>query len=81
MMTQAANPALAMKRVIKDQSCESEGKHVVSLLEHVVLDGLSNWLSCPVEWISLDMTCKLLDMLVMLFMFHLLMVWKIRQWF
>ena len=43
MMTQAADPALAVKRVIKDQSCESEGKHVVLLLEHVVfLDGLSN---------------------------------------
>ena len=25
MMTQAADPALAVKRVIKDQSCESEG--------------------------------------------------------
>ena len=36
MMTQAADPALAVKRVIKDQSCESEGKHVVLLLEHVV---------------------------------------------
>ena len=53
----------------KDQSCESEGKHVV-LLEHVGLDGLSNWLSCPVEWISLDMTCELLDMLLVVFMFH-----------
>ena len=30
MMPQAADPALAVKRVIKDQSCESEGKHVVS---------------------------------------------------
>ena len=35
MMTQAADPALAMKRVIQDQSCESEGKHVELLLEHV----------------------------------------------
>ena len=43
MMTQAADPTLAMKRVIKDQSCESEGKHVALVLEHVVfLDSLSN---------------------------------------
>ena len=43
VMTQEAYLALAMKRVIKDQSCESEGEHVVLLLEHVVfLEGLSN---------------------------------------
>ena len=35
MMTQTADPTLAMKRVMKDQSYESEGKHVVLLLEQV----------------------------------------------
>ena len=41
VMTQAADPTLAMKRVIKDQSCESEGKHVALVLEHVDVDGFS----------------------------------------
>ena len=46
-MTQAADQALAVKRVIKDQSCESEGKHVVSLLEHVVSVVISSGMDFP----------------------------------
>ena len=69
VMTQTADPTLAMKRVIKDQSCESEGKHVTLLLEHVGLNGLNELLSSPVEWISLDLICRLLDKFVLLFMF------------
>ena len=37
MMMQAADPALAVKRVMKDLSCESEGNMLHSLLEHVVV--------------------------------------------
>ena len=33
----------------------------VSSLKHVVLIGYYVLLSLPVEWISLDMTCRLLD--------------------
>ena len=44
-MTLTADPTLAMKRVMKDQSCESEGKHVALVLEHVGLDGFSELLS------------------------------------
>ena len=39
-------------------------------LEHVVLTVSSILLSFPVEWMSLDMTCGLLDMVMGLFMFH-----------
>ena len=42
----------------------------VSWLKHVVLKVYSILLSFPVEWISLDMTCGLLDMFMGLFMFH-----------
>ena len=75
-MTLTADPTLAMKRVIKDQSCESEGKHVALLLEHVGLDGFSELLSSSVEWISLDLTCRLLDMFV--FFCSCFMVWKTK---
>ena len=69
-MTLTADPTLAMKRVIKDQSCKSEGKHVALLLEHVGLNGFNDLLSSSVEWISLDLTCRSLDMFVVLFMSH-----------
>ena len=78
-MTLTADPTLAMKRVIKDQSCESEGKHVALLLEHVGLDGFSELLSSSVEWISLDLTCRLLDMFV--FFVHVSLFGKLKQWF
>ena len=82
-MTQTADPTLAMKRVMKDQSYESEGKHVVLLLEQVGFGKvyIDELLSSPVEWISLDLICRLLDKFVLLFMFFLLMVWKITHCF
>ena len=59
------------------------GKQVASLLEHVVLKVYSILLSFPVEWISLDMTCRLLDRFMGLFMFHCWWFGKItrRFWF
>ena len=63
MMTQAADPTLAVKRVMKDRSCESEGNMLYLCWNMLFLKVCSIWLSFPVEWISLDMTCRLLDML------------------
>ena len=75
MMAQAADPALAVKRVIKGQSCESEGKHVALVLELVGFVVISSGMDFPeFDLYIVGHACGVVHVL-------LLMVWKLKQWF